>query len=47
MEALEWISAPAITPPFTYKDHQGSVQARVAEIKGGKYTPVGDWINAR
>lgn len=47
MEALKDFDTGGITPPFTYADHQGSVQARVAEIKGGKYTPVGTWINAR
>ena len=47
MEALKDFDTGGITPPFTYKDHQGSVQARIAEIKDGKYTPVGTWINAR
>ncbi len=47
MEALKDFDTAGITPPFTYADHQGSVQARVAEIKGGQYTPVGSWINAR
>ena len=47
MEALKDFDDGGITPPFTYADHQGSVQARVAEIKNGKYTPVGAWIDAR
>ena len=47
MEALKDFDTGGITPPFTFKDHQGSVQARVAEIKDGKYAPVGTWINAR
>ena len=46
MESLKNFDTGGITPPFTYADHQGSVQARIAEIKGGKYTPVGTWINA-
>ncbi len=47
MENLKDFDTGGITPPFTYADHQGSVQARVAEIKDGKYVPVGTWINAR
>ena len=47
MEALKDFDTGGITPPFTYADHQGSVQARVAEIKSGQYTPVGGWIDAR
>jgi len=47
MEALKDFDTGGITPPFTYADHQGSVQARVAEIKNGRYTPVGGWIDAR
>ena len=47
MEGLKDFDTGGITPPFTYADHQGSVQARVAEIKDGKYVPVGNWINAR
>ncbi len=47
MENLKDFDTGGITPPFTYADHQGSVQARVAEVKDGKYVPVGTWINAR
>ena len=47
MEGLKDFDTGGITPPFTYADHQGSVQARVAEVKDGKYVPVGSWINAR
>lgn len=47
LEALKDFDTGGITPPFTYADHQGSVQARVAEIKNGQYTPVGGWIDAR
>ncbi len=47
MEGLKDLDTGGITPPFTYADHQGSVQARIAEIKDGKYVPVGSWINAR
>lgn len=47
MEALKNFDNGGITPPFTYADHQGSVQARIAEIKNGQYTPVGEWIDAR
>jgi branched-chain amino acid transport system substrate-binding protein len=47
LEALKDFDTGGITPPFTYADHQGSVEARVAEIKNGQYTPVGGWIDAR
>jgi branched-chain amino acid transport system substrate-binding protein len=47
MEGLKDFDTGGITPPFNYADHQGSVQARVAEIKNGQYMPVGEWINAR
>ena len=47
MEGLKDFDTGGITPPFTYADHQGSVQARIAEIKGGEYVPVGNWIDAR
>jgi branched-chain amino acid transport system substrate-binding protein len=46
MEALKDFDTGGITPPFTYADHQGSVQARVAEIKNGQYAAVGEWIDA-
>jgi branched-chain amino acid transport system substrate-binding protein len=32
------------TPPLSYKNHQGHTQARVVEIKGGKYIPISGWI---
>jgi len=35
------------TPPLTYKDHQGHTQARILEIKGGKFIPVSDWIKTK
>jgi branched-chain amino acid transport system substrate-binding protein len=47
LEALKDFDTGGITPPFTYADHQGSVQARLAEIKNGQYTAVGEWIDAR
>ena len=46
MEALKDIDMGGITPPVTYTNHQGTTQARIAEIKSGKYTPVGDWITS-
>jgi hypothetical protein len=32
------------TPLLTYKDHQGHTQARILEIKNGKYGSISDWI---
>jgi len=32
------------TPPLTYKDHQGHSQARILEVRGGKYGSISDWI---
>jgi branched-chain amino acid transport system substrate-binding protein len=46
MEALKGLDDGGITPPLSFADHQGSTQARIAEIKGGKYVPSGEWINA-
>jgi branched-chain amino acid transport system substrate-binding protein len=47
MEGLKGLDDGGITPPLDYSNHQGSTQARIAEIKGGKYVPVTDWIDAR
>jgi len=47
MEALRQLDDGGITPPLDFANHQGSTQARIAEIKGGKYVPTGDWIDAR
>ena len=46
MEALTNLDDGGITPPLDFANHQGSMQSRIAEIKGGKYVPTGDWINA-
>ena len=46
MEALTNLDDGGITPPLNFANHQGSVQARIAEIKAGKYVPTGNWINA-
>jgi branched-chain amino acid transport system substrate-binding protein len=46
MEALQALDVGGITPPITYAGHQGTTQARISEIKDGKYVPVGDWIRA-
>ena len=47
MEGIKDLDAGGITPPLDYSDHQGSTQARITEVKDGKYVPVGDWISAR
>lgn len=44
MEALKGLDVGGITPPVDYSNHQGSRQARIAEIKGGQYVPAGDWV---
>ena len=46
-EGLKGLDDGGITPPLDYSGHQGSTLARIAEIKDGKYVPVGDWIDAR
>ncbi len=46
LEALTSLDAGGITPPLNFATHQGSAQARMAEVKGGKYLPTGEWINA-
>jgi branched-chain amino acid transport system substrate-binding protein len=47
MAALKDFDVGGIVPPVDYSNHQGSTQARVSEIKGGKYVPQGEWIDAR
>lgn len=47
MVALKGLDAGGIVPPLDYSGHQGSTQARIAEIKSGQYVPTGDWIDAR
>jgi branched-chain amino acid transport system substrate-binding protein len=46
LESVKGLDDGGITPPLDFSNHQGSIQARISEIKGGKYEPVGDWINA-
>jgi branched-chain amino acid transport system substrate-binding protein len=46
-EKLENFDTGGGTPPLTYKDHQGHTQARILEIKGGKYGPISDWIKTK
>ena len=43
-EKLDNFDTGGGTPPLTYKGHQGHAQARVVEIKGGKYVPISGWI---
>lgn len=47
MEALRGLGDGGITPPLDYAGHQGTTQARISEIKDGKYVAVGEWIDAR
>lgn len=46
LEAVKALDVGGITPPVTFANHQGSTQARLAEVRGGKYGAVGDWVNA-
>jgi branched-chain amino acid transport system substrate-binding protein len=43
-EKLENFDTGGGTPPLIYKDHQGHTQARILEIKGGKYIPISGWV---
>lgn len=47
IEGLKDFDTGGITPPLDFANHQGSLQARMAEIQNGQYVPVGPWINAR
>lgn len=46
MEALKDLDVGGIAPPLYYADHQGTTQARLAEIENGTYVPLGKWIQA-
>lgn len=47
LEGLKGLDVGGITPPVDYANHQGSMRARIAEIKDGKYVPTSDWIESR
>jgi branched-chain amino acid transport system substrate-binding protein len=47
MEGLKNLDAGGIVPPADYANHQGTTQARIAEIKSGTYVATGEWIDAR
>lgn len=47
LEQLKGLDVGGITPPLDYANHQGSIRARIAEIKDGKYVPISDWIESR
>jgi branched-chain amino acid transport system substrate-binding protein len=47
LEDIKGLDDGGITPPLDFSDHQGSVQARISEIRDGKYVPISDWIDAR
>ncbi len=44
LENLENFETGGGTPPLTFKNHRGHTQARIIEVRGGKYAPVSDWI---
>lgn len=45
-EALKGLDTGGITPPADFANHQGSTQARIAEVKKGEYVSLGNWIDA-
>lgn len=45
-EGLKALDTGGITPPVSFANHQGSTQARMAEVKNGQYVSIGDWIDA-
>ena len=47
LEQIKGLDDGGITPPLDFSNHQGSVQARISEIKDGRYVPVSDWIDAK
>ncbi len=47
MVALKNLDSGGIAPPCSFANHQGPTQARMAEIKGGKYVAVGSWVDAQ
>jgi branched-chain amino acid transport system substrate-binding protein len=47
MEQLTDLDVGGIVPSVSYANHQGSTQARVAEIRKGVYVATGNWIDAR
>jgi len=47
MEGLKNLDSGGIAPPASFANHQGPTQARMAEIKGGKYQAAGEWVNAQ
>ena len=47
LEGIKGLDDGGITPPLDFTSHQGSVQARISEIRDGKYVPTTDWINAQ
>ena len=46
LEGLKGLDVGGITPPVDYANHQGSLRARIAEIKDGKYVATSDWIES-
>ncbi|HET7825779.1 MAG TPA: ABC transporter substrate-binding protein [Anaeromyxobacter sp.] len=47
LENVKGLDVGGITPPVTFANHQGPTQARMSEVKGGKYVALGDWVNAQ
>lgn len=46
LEGLRDLDMGGITPPVSYANHQGTTQARITEVRDGKYVPVSDWIGS-
>jgi branched-chain amino acid transport system substrate-binding protein len=47
LENVKGLDVGGITPPVTFANHQGPTQARMSEVKGGKYVALGEWVNAQ
>ena len=47
MVNLKNIDTGGITPPADYSNHQGTTQARLAEVKNGQFVAAGEWFDAR
>lgn len=47
LEALSGFDVGGGVKPVNYSDHKGVIQAKIVEIKGGKYVPASDWIELK
>ena len=47
LEGLKDFDVGGIVPSVSYANHQGTTRARIAEIKGGKFVPIGEWLDGQ